>query len=273
VYTINQILNPLFRFLLYPFRTSSPEWGLLWISVLTAVVALLVYRFFSAQESIRNVKAQLKAHVLEMRLFQHDPVLMGRAVLSVLRKNATYLRLNLKPFLFMLLPVVLILIQMEERYGYRPLQPGDSVVLKTFWKPEAPEYPSPILELTGGLSLDSPALHIGENREIDWKIKTTREQESFLSIHAGAEEIRIPVEVSDRIVPVSSWNGPRNSLKMLFHPAAHPLPSSGALLSAEIDYPRRDFRFLGRPIHWLWPYLIISLVAGYALKGLFRVQI
>jgi hypothetical protein len=275
VHTFNQILNPFFRLLLDPFQTLSPEWGLLWISILTAVMALLVYRFFSAQESIRNVKGQLKAHVLEMHLFQHDPVLMGRAVLCVLRNNATYLRLNLRPFLFMFLPVVLILIQLEARYGYRPLQPGDSVLLKTFWKPEAPEYQSPVLQphLTGGLSLDSPALRIEENGEIDWKIKATHEESSFLSIRTGAVEVLIPVEISNRIIPVSSWNGPQNSMDMLFHPVAHPLPSSGVLLSVEIDYPRRDFRFLGYPVHWLWPYLVISMIAGYAFKGLFRVQI
>jgi hypothetical protein len=243
--------------------------------VLTAVVALLVYRFLSAQESIRHVKGQLKAHVLEMRLFQHDPVLMGRAVLSVLRNNATYLRLNFKPFFFMFLPVILILIQMEARYGYRPLRPGDSVLLKTFWKPDAPEPRLPGLEpqLAGGISLDSPALHIKESLEIDWRIKATREEPSFLSIRTGGEEIRIPVEVSDRLIPVSPWNGQKNSMDMLFYPAAHPLPAAGTLLSVEIDYPRRDFRFLGYSVHWLWPYLIISLVAGYALKGLFRVQI
>jgi hypothetical protein len=44
------------------------------------------------------------------------------------------------------------------------------------------------------------------------------------------------------------------------------------LLSVEIDYPRRDFRLLGARIHWIWPFLFVSLLAGYLLRRGFRVQ-
>jgi hypothetical protein len=43
-------------------------------------------------------------------------------------------------------------------------------------------------------------------------------------------------------------------------------------VAAAIDYPRRDFRFFGYTVHWVWPFLVLSLVAGYLLKGVFRVQ-
>jgi len=260
---------------MFPFRNADPAWGLLWISLITAVVALLVYRFFSAQDAIGEVKDRLKAHILEMRLFQHDPVLMGRAILSVLKCNFRYLRLNLKPFFFMFLPVVLILIQMEARYGYRPLQPGDTALVKTFWKQGVEEHlnENPSLAVSEGITLDTPPLRIDSTDEIDWRIQATRDGPAFLEIRSDEEPIRIPVSVSDRIIPVSPWNGRKGSMDMLFFPAAHPLPSSGNLLSAEIEYPRRDFRFFGVPVYWIWPYFFISLVAGYLLKGVFRVQI
>ena len=63
--------------------------------------------------------------------------------------------------------------------------------------------------------------------------------------------------------PVQGWHR---------HPAGQPLPRDGDLLAVEIDYPRRDFRLFGHTMHWLWPFLVVSLLAGYLLKGVFRVQ-
>jgi len=272
---LNTILNTLFRALLFPFRNADPVWGLVWLSLITAVGALLVYRYFSRQEAIREVKERLKAHILEMRLFQHDPVLTGRAVLSVLRCNLRYLRLNLKPFLFMFVPVVLVLIQMEARYGYRPLGPGDTALVRTFWKTAPDPLPNqaPLLAVSGGLAVDSPALRIPSSGEVDWRISATGEGSASLAIRSGGQVVRVPVTVSPGLVPVSPWNGAPGSLDMLWNPAAHPLPDTDNLLSVDIGYPRRDFRFLGFPVYWMWPYFILTLVAGYLLKGLFGVHL
>ena len=277
VYYVNTVLNPIFHALMFPFRNAEAIWGLLWISLITAVAALLVYRFFSRQEAIRTVKSRLKAHLLEARLFQHDPVLMGRAVLSLLRSNGRYLRLNLKPFVFMLVPVVLVLIHMEARYGFRPLRVGESVVVRTLWEQGPPgsqtDRADSLLEVSGGLDVETPALRIHSLGEVDWRIRATAEGSASLRIRSAGEEVVLPVTVSERVVPVSPWNGRKGSLPMLWNPAAHPLPGSGDLLSVEVVYPRRDFRFLGVPIYWIWPYFLLSVLAGYLLKGFFRVQI
>ncbi len=276
MYYVNTVLNPIFHTLMFPFRDLHTTWGLLWIALITAVVALLVYRFLSNQEAIRAVKNRLKAHLLEARLFQHDPVLMGRAVLSLLKSNGRYLSLNLKPFLFMLVPVVLILIHMEARYGFRPLHVGDSVVVRTFWEtgPSGSlEDAAPHLDVSGGLHLETPALRIASLGEVNWRVRATAEGVASLRIRWAEQDVVVPVEVSRRTVPVSPWNGRKGSLAMLWNPAAYPLPASGAIRSVEVDYPRRDFRFLGVPVYWIWPYFVVSLLAGFLLKGFFRVQI
>jgi len=275
VYLLNSILNPVFTLLFLPFRSTAPEWSLLWISLATAVLALLVYRFFSAQEAIRSVKEKLKAHILEMRLFQHDPALMSRAILSVFKCNARYLRLNVKPFLFMFVPVVLILVQLESRYGYRPFLPGDTFLVKTIWKTEAAAEPSrdPSLDLSGHLSAATPALRIPHAKEIDWRLTVTGQGPASIGIGTAAGRVTLPVAIGPGVVPLSPWNGTKMSLDMLLHPAAHALPGAGDLVAVEIAYPPRDFRFLGISVHWIWPYLVLSRAAGYLLKGLFRVQL
>jgi len=275
VHLIHQFLTPFFELFFFPFRGADPLWGLIAVSLLTAALALLIYRWFSAQARIRRVKELLKAHILEIRLFQQDPVLTGRAVLSVLKTNLLYLRLNLKPFLIMFLPVMLILIQTEARLGYRPLAPGESVLVRTFWQTEdalLEDSKGPRVE-GQGVSLASPPLRIRENLEIDWKIRVTDPQSASLTFLSGQGQVSIPIRVSDRMVPISTWNGRKGSFNLLLHPAAQFLPHEGDLVAVEIDYPRRDCTLGKVSVHWIWPFLALTLAAGYLCKGFFKVQL
>jgi hypothetical protein len=86
------------------------------------------------------------------------------------------------------------------------------------------------------------------------------------------DSVPLRVLVSKEIVPVSPRNVPSGAVDVLWFPAGHPLPPDGGLLAVEIGYPRRDFRIFGFTMHWIWPFLFISLLAGYLLKGVFRVQ-
>lgn len=272
---IHKVLNPLFAMLFYPFSRTDPLWGLLAVSVLTSVLALLVYRYFSSQTQIGRVKDLLKAHILEMRLFQQDPFLMGRAVRSALRANLSYLRLNLKPFLVMFIPVVLILVQLEARFGYRPLRPGEPVLVRSFWQTAAPLQDQDLEQRVQGegVSFDSPPLRIGEKREIDWKVRVNGSGPASLSLWNGQERVSIPLRVSDQLVPVSSWNGRKGDSKRFFYPAAETLPDRGDLVAVEVDYPARNLTFWGAPVHWIWPFSVFTLIAGYLLKGFFKVQL
>ncbi len=247
---------------------------MLWVSVLTAVAVLLVYKFLSPQRAIKAVKERVKAHILEIRIFQEDPVLMGRAVRAALAANLKYLSLNLKPFVIVFLPIFLLLVQMEARFGYRPLLPEESAVLRTFWRPAPPgaERSPPALLPGEGTSIESPPVRIGKGTEIDWKIRVKRAGAATLFLASGDERVPIQVTVSEKMRPVSPRHVPAGAIDLLWYPAGQPLPPGGDLLAAEIAYPRRDFRLFGRTVHWVWPFLALSLLAGYLLKGVFRVQ-
>ncbi len=269
-----QILNSAYAVLFSPFEGSDPIWPMLWVSVLTAVVVLLVYKYLSSQEAIREVKNRVKAHILEIRLFQEDPVLMGRAVRAVLMANLKYLALNLKPFLIVFLPIFLLLVQMEARFGYRPLHPEESAVLRTFWRPAPPgaARTTPTLLPGEGISLESPPVRIGDGTEVDWKIRVNRMGTAEFFLATKGDPVPLQVVVSEKMLPVSPRQVPEGALDLLWYPAGLPLPPDGDLLAAEIAYPRRDFRLFGRTVHWVWPFLVLSLLAGYLLKGVFRVQ-
>jgi hypothetical protein len=274
VVQFQQILNGIFGLLFSPFESLGPVWLMLWVSLVTAVLVLLVYKYVSSQGAIREAKDRVKAHILEIRLFQDDPVLMGKAVRAVLGANLKYLSLNLKPFLVVFLPILLLLIQMEARFGYRPLLPNESAIVRTYWR--SPQSGAaahgPALLPGDGLSLQSPPLRLADGREIDWRIRVDRVDPAGLVLQAEGGRIPLQVLVSEQMIPVSVRNVPKGAMDILWHPAGQPLPRKGALLAAEIGYPRRDFHLMGHTVHWVWPFLVLSLLAGYLLKGVFRVQ-
>lgn len=269
-----QVLNEIYGILFSPFKENDPIWLMLWVSVLTAVMVLLVYKYLSSQEAIKEAKDRVKAHILEIRLFQDDPVLMGRAVRAVLVTNLKYLGLNLKPFLIVFLPIFLMLVQMEARFGYRPLLPNESTLVRTFWQSPHPggKGPGPTLLTEDGLSIESPPVRIENGREIDWRVRANSMDQTGFVLESGDAPIPLQVVVSEKIVPVSPRNVQKGGMEILWHPAGRPLPPNGDLLAVEIDYPRRDFRFFGYTVHWVWLFLAVSLLAGYLLKGVFRVQ-
>jgi hypothetical protein len=180
----------------------------------------------------------------------------------------------MKPFLIVCVPLFLMLVQIETRLGYRPLLPNESALVRTSWRPtvSVDKAPCPTLVPDKGLRLESPPVRIGEENEVDWRIRATRMGTTGLVLKTMNDSIALRVFVSERLIPISPRNVPKDTMDVLWYPAGQALPPDGDLLSVEIGYPRRDFLLFGATVHWIWPFLFVSLLAGYLLKGIFRVR-
>ena len=74
----------------------------------------------SAQRRIKAAKNKIKGHLIEIRIYQDDLAIVGRAIVKVLLRNFQYLGLNLLPFVPLSIPFVIVLAQLVVRYGYAP---------------------------------------------------------------------------------------------------------------------------------------------------------
>jgi hypothetical protein len=127
---VNAALGGLVSAVLYPFRGLPPIVGLAIVALLTSIAILLVFRATSDQRALRRVKNRITAGILEIRLFRDDLRTIFRAQWDILRHSLTYMRLSLVPMLWMIVPIVLLMIQLQFHYGYRPLQPGETAIVK-----------------------------------------------------------------------------------------------------------------------------------------------
>ncbi len=113
---INHIFNFLFDVFFYPFRSVDPIYGLCAIALLSAIIALRIFKYTSNQEGIKRVKARIMGHLLELRLYKDDIRIVISAQINILKYNMVYLRYTLKPLMFMIIPISIIMINTASRY-------------------------------------------------------------------------------------------------------------------------------------------------------------
>jgi uncharacterized membrane protein (DUF106 family) len=272
---INSVLGKLFDVLLLPFRSLNPWAGMAFISLLTGLLMLFIYRLASNQAGIRAVKARIKAHLLELRLYKDNMSVTMKAQGRILAANLRYIALNLKPLLVMIVPLVLILAQLNLWFGAEPLAAGRPAILKVKLKPEvdllATEF---AVEAPQGVTVETPPLRIEEPREVDWRIRPADAGRFDLGVKVGETVYRKEISVAGRpLEKVSPLKVQSNLLDQVLYPGEKPLPGGGPVETIEVVHPAKRLSLFGLRLHWLVAYLGLSIIFGFALKKPFRVEI
>lgn len=271
----NAAVSGLFDLLLAPFRSLSPWIALAVVSLLTGFLMLFIYRRASNQDGIRRVKNRIKAHLLELRLFKNDLGVSLRAQGSILAANLKYIGYAFKPLLVMIVPVLLILIQLNDWFGSRPLRAGEQALVKV----RLAEGYSPIetdlrLDASAGLVVETPPLRIEEDREVDWRIRAESPGVRELILRWADQSAAKKVVVEDgRLARVSTAKVRTNIWREISHPGEKSLPSDSPVTTFEVRYPERRLGLFGIGVHWLVAYFVLSIMLGFAFKGVFKVTL
>jgi hypothetical protein len=126
---LNRFLGGVLDAGLWPFRGLPSLVGLAFVALLTAVFVLLVYRATSNQDGIAAVRRSIVASLLEMRLFKDDLSVVFRAQGRVFKHSLRYFGYSLVPLAWILVPLMFLFIQLDQVYGYRPLEAGEAVIV------------------------------------------------------------------------------------------------------------------------------------------------
>jgi hypothetical protein len=272
---VNLAAGAVFDALLFPFRGLSPWFGMIFVSLVTAFLMLWVFKRTSNQDGIHQAKNAIKAHLMELRLFQDNMRISLRAQGRILRANARYIACNTKPLLVMLVPILLLLAQLNLWFGAAPLQPGEETLVKIGLAPDIDPLALDIsLEPSPGLTVTSPAVRIADEHQIAWRIKAPAAGPAELTFRVAGRSIVKPVAVAGpRLARVSTLTVGRSVWKQLLYPGEKPLPADTPLTSIEVRYESGSLDLFGLSINWLVAYFLLSVVLGFAFKGVFKVEI
>jgi uncharacterized membrane protein (DUF106 family) len=275
MHVVNLVFGGIVSTVLLPFRGMSPWIGMAVVSLLTALLMLEVYKLTSDQAAIRRAKDRIKAHLLEMRLYKDDMRVTLAAQAGVLKANLTYLAANLKPLAVMIVPLVLILAQLSLWYDRAPLSPGDETLVKAgFAAGVDPVSLDLALDAPPGIEVTSPVVRIADEHEAVWRVKAVSPGEGRFVLRIGDLRIEKTVIVGGNRLTRISALASRGSLgKRVLYPGEPPLPSGTPVRSFEVLYPAGRLPAFGLNVHWLVAYLVLSIAFGFALKGVFKVEI
>ncbi len=276
MWPILRAITGAFDAILTPFAGLHPWVGLAVVSVVTGVVMLLIFGKTSNQKKIGETKDKLKAYIMEMWIFRNDTLVMFSAIGSVIRSNLQYLRHSLRPLVFLLLPVLVIMVQLGIRYADEPLMPGDTTVVSVKLKEgTVPSQTSLDLVAAEGVRVVSPALRIDSKNEVNWEIMAEQSGHHQLALVTAAGTVHKSLDVGPerKLGKVGAVKARANSWNAFLYPAEPPVPSDSIIESIQVTYPHRELRFLGLTINWLLAFFVISVAAGFALKGVFGIEV
>jgi hypothetical protein len=118
---INGAMTALFDLALWPFELLGNMVAMIVISGVFGIVALIAFKYISWQKGIKSAKDRIKGHMIEIRIYQDDLVVVGKSVTKILWRNFQYVGLNFGPFIPLAIPFVLVMAQFVVRYAYDPV--------------------------------------------------------------------------------------------------------------------------------------------------------
>jgi len=267
-------INRIFSLIFFPLQRLAPVWGLLLISVLTGMVILLIFRYTSNQKAIKKSRDRIKAHILELLYYKDSIRVMLRALLKILGHNTIYLRYAMVPLLIVMIPMIILFIQLNFRYQYRPLKTNETCIVKMRLSEQAADSSAINILSSDAVQVETPALRMNKRHDYNWRIraKKTGLHQIIFSVPGGQIEKTIVVDDQDTALQTLSPKKVKNRFwDILFNPVEKPLPADMNIESIELMYPDRENRILGIRLHWLLIFFLVTMIVSFSLKNLFGV--
>jgi uncharacterized membrane protein (DUF106 family) len=267
VTVVNAALRAVFDTLLLPFRSLPPIVGLLVVSAVVAVGMLIVFKKTSNQARLEAVKKQIHACLFELRLFSDDLPAILRAQGEILRHNLRYLGLSLVPMAVMLVPLGLIVAQLQFHYGYRGLRPREDFVVKVQLKEgRADARPEAALVVPAGLTVETPAVWIASERELAWRLRAREWGDYELKVRVDGQEYAKTAQVAPSVRRRSPVRLAPGFVNQFLYPAEDPLPGDSPVASIAVGYREDEVSVLGWSVNWLVLFLLLSIAFAFALR-------
>jgi len=275
---------------LAPFDGLNPLWPLgLW-SAIVGVVAMLIYKYTSSQDGIKDAKERIKGHFYEVFLYIDDaPVIFG-AQARIMYNAGRYLLFAMPPLVIMMALFFPLFANFETRYAFGPVAPGGEVLVKVAlgrytdgWQQDLSlTTPAGVLVVGGPVRFvrkryDDPAAHsrkvVGRDYEADWRLRVDTAGSHNLTVTVRGKEFKVPlVAGNDRGLRAAPYATNSLGTALLYPPTAE-LPAGSPVAQVTIEYPAAEFPVGPWRMWWIWPFLVISMIAAYAVKGVFKVEI
>jgi hypothetical protein len=232
----------------------------------------VVFRYTSDQKAIRVAKDRLQAHLLALRLFQDQMGVVLRSYGQIVLATGRYLRLAFKPLLIVIVPLTLLMVQLDRYLGNEAIRTGESFLVKAHvGNPD--DLNDLALQLPEGLAATAPTVHVPAENEAVWRVVAARNGDYVVEVEASNHAYEKTVVVESGMSRLSPVRLRGKLWERVFLSAEPAMPENSPIEAIEIQYPARNIRFAGIEWNWIWLFFVGSLAAGFFFKTVLRIEI
>ena len=276
------MLNRIFDYLWIPLSAIPAYFAILIIAAFSAVLFLIIFKKTSNQEKIKVYKNRITGYILEIRLYKDQPRVTIKNILNILGCNLVYLRYALVPLIFIILPVLIISVQLNNRYGYLPVQAEKPFIVRVDLDRNAlADVPEGVesVECTAsdGIVLETLPMRISSDATIFWRAKVvssdTPVQTLTMTLNGGDETVTKKV-VSAMTVSGIAPETTKWCLESLFANNAEKfIPEASPFKTVSVDYQKARYAFLFWSTDPVILYFIWTLIFSLVFKRFLKVTL
>ena len=227
----------------------------------------------SDQQTIKDIRERIRGNLIGVRLFQSDIRVVIQLQRYIFGDTLQYMKLALIPMIVLIIPVLIIMTQLNLRFAVRPMEPGQTALVKAFVRDPSVLEKYVSLETASGLTVETPGVRIPSTREVAWRVRADVAGMHQVVVHVGEETIAARLVSGNRWDKVVQRRTGRGVWDTLLYPGEDPIPLTHSVEAIEIVYPQLELRAFGFTIHWLVAFFIISIAAGFACKDMLGVEV
>ncbi len=274
---LNVPANALGKFLLAPIGLLPGWLSITVVSALLGLACLVAFKYTSNQQALRQVRRDIQAQLLVLRLFPDSLWVTLRAEGRLLRGAVSLLALAVVPMLVMIVPVSLLLAQLNLWYQVRPLRIGEeAVVTVQFHHPQAGTRASALpdvrIEPTPAAETVVGPVQVLSKREICWSLRARENGYHRLEFHCDGDIVKKELAIGDGFMRTSIQRPEWCWSDILWQPAEQPFAPDSPVRAIRIDYPGRQSWTSGSD-SWLAYCFAASMFFSFCFRPWFRVTI
>ena len=250
---------------------TSPLAIVIVVSLVVGLLMVILFGYTSDQKAIGVAKDQLKAHLLAVRLYRDQiPVVMG-SYGKILRGTGRYLKLAFKPLLYVIIPITLLIVQIDRYLGATPIPPNAPFLLTVHTASDTLN--DVTLDLPPEIAMTAPPVHVPSTNEIVWRLVGSKEGKYEVKIAAAGQSAAKAVCVGSGLPRISTVRLRGHFWERMFSSGEPVLPENSPIESISINYPDRNIEVAGYGVNWIWLFFVLSMGAGFIFKEILGIKI
>jgi len=273
-------INKICDLIIAPFSWGSAVFNIIVISFFCALFLLFLFKRISNQEKIKLHQKKILGYFLDIGIYRDQ---FARTLINqvhILKHIIIYLRYVFAPLLIMMLPVIIVCIQIENRLGYMPIQMNKSFIIHAALDDEITQnmeslIPKVHCKTSSGIVLETPPLRIASEGSVFWRARLTGTEPQFIQV--GIDGIKNGIK--NKIMTVYNQEGfcPKrtksNSFDYFLNSAETPIPPRSNFKSLSVKYLPAFYSFFFWNISPLIYFFILSIGFGLVIKPFIKVNI